>query len=139
MNALWRLVLRCVHPFTRKGFGAAVAVLWEGRVLVVRLSYRKGLSLPGGRVGKGETPEQAAVRELAEEVGLTASPDELRSVYATLSLRIFEYAPSGPPEIRIDNQEVIEAKLVDPADIKEADETLRSYLQCRIPEQYRSS
>ena len=79
------------------------------------------------------------MREIAEEVCLTALTDEIRSVYATLSLRIFEYAPSGPPEIRIDNQEVIEAKLVDPADIKEADETLRSYLQCRIPEQYRSS
>lgn len=139
MNALWRLVLRCVHPFVPKGFGAAVAVLWEGRILVVRLSYRKGLSLPGGRVGKGETPEQAAVRELAEEVGIHAPPEAIRSVYASMSGRIFEYDAPAPPRVKIDDREVIEAKFLAPEEIQDTDDVLRNYLLCRIPEKYRSS
>ena len=139
MNALWRFVLRCVHPFMRKGFGAAVAVLWEGRILVVRLSYRKGLSLPGGRVGKGETPEQAAVRELVEEVGIHAPPEAIRSVYASLSTRIFEYDAPTPPRVKIDEREVVEAKFLAPEEIHDTDDVLRDYLLCRIPKQYRSS
>jgi mutator protein MutT len=34
-------------------------------------------AMPGGRIDDGETPEQAALRELAEEVGLRLSNDAL--------------------------------------------------------------
>ena len=34
-------------------------------------------ALPGGRMDAGETPEEAALRELEEEVGLTLSPDNI--------------------------------------------------------------
>src|SRR6476661_7889286 len=34
-------------------------------------------ALPGGRLEPGETPEEAALRELEEEVGLTLSPGHL--------------------------------------------------------------
>lgn len=34
-------------------------------------------ALPGGRIDEGETPEQAALRELAEEVGLVLEPSAI--------------------------------------------------------------
>lgn len=34
-------------------------------------------ALPGGRVDPGETPEEAALRELAEEVGIRVGPDRI--------------------------------------------------------------
>ncbi|WP_431983913.1 NUDIX domain-containing protein [Streptomyces qinglanensis] len=40
------------------------------RVLIVKPNYREGWNLPGGRVEYGESPEQAAVRELREEVAV---------------------------------------------------------------------
>jgi 8-oxo-dGTP pyrophosphatase MutT (NUDIX family) len=43
----------------------------QGRVLFVRHSYMTGWSLPGGGVDRGEPPEVAVLRELAEEVGLS--------------------------------------------------------------------
>ena len=54
---------------------ASVAVFRDGRVLIARRarSPLRGLySLPGGAVEVGETLRQAALRELAEEVGVAA-------------------------------------------------------------------
>jgi 8-oxo-dGTP pyrophosphatase MutT (NUDIX family) len=50
----------------------------EGRVVLVRLSYAKGWHLPGGGRKRGEEPEQAVLRELREEIGLTAHSELLR-------------------------------------------------------------
>ena len=44
----------------------------RGQLLVVRHSYGPPVwGLPGGGLKKGETPEEAARRELLEEVGMT--------------------------------------------------------------------
>jgi 8-oxo-dGTP diphosphatase len=42
----------------------------DGAVLLVRQSYRNGWGVPGGLLKRGETPEDAARREVLEEVGL---------------------------------------------------------------------
>lgn len=41
-----------------------------GRVLLVKPSYKDGWDIPGGYVEPGESPKQAARREVAEELGL---------------------------------------------------------------------
>jgi ADP-ribose pyrophosphatase YjhB (NUDIX family) len=62
------------HP-TRPFLAASVAVFRSGKVLVAsrgRPPWEDFFSLPGGAVEIGETLEQAALRELDEEVGVRA-------------------------------------------------------------------
>lgn len=42
----------------------------DGALLLVRQSYRQRWGVPGGLLKRGETPEDAARREVREEVGL---------------------------------------------------------------------
>lgn len=74
-----RLRWRLFHPVT---IGARVILVREGRVLLVRHSYRAGWFLPGGGVDKGETLEEAARREAEEEAGALVAELRLLGVYA---------------------------------------------------------
>lgn len=42
----------------------------DGALLLVRQSYRRGWGVPGGLLKRGEAPEDAARREVREEVGI---------------------------------------------------------------------
>ena len=89
----WRTRL---EPFTRPIFFAVsrltrgktlgvrgVVVDGEGRVLLVRHTYLPGWWLPGGGVDKGETTQDAVVRELREEGGVIArSAPRLVSIHS---------------------------------------------------------
>src|SRR4051812_40771789 len=49
----------------------------QGRVLMVRPTYKDGWDIPGGYVEPDESPAQAAEREVAEELGLHRAPGRL--------------------------------------------------------------
>ena len=51
---------------------AAVVVNANNELLLIR-SPRRGWEMPGGQVECGETPQEAAVREVAEESGIEVS------------------------------------------------------------------
>ncbi|MTE19138.1 NUDIX domain-containing protein [Streptomyces sp. TRM43335] len=59
--------------------GYALVALWHaGRLLMVRVRDRDCWELPGGGIEPGETPREAAARELWEESGLRVAPERLR-------------------------------------------------------------
>ena len=49
----------------------------EGRSLIVKAGYKSHWTFPGGIIDSGETPMQAAVREVREEVGIVLAPADL--------------------------------------------------------------
>ncbi|MFJ1758504.1 NUDIX domain-containing protein [Kitasatospora sp. NPDC088134] len=74
---------RCPIVRTEGGDGdtvAAAVLLFDDRdrVLLVDPAYKPHWEFPGGVVESGESPTAAAVREVAEELGLRLHPDALR-------------------------------------------------------------
>ena len=98
--------------------GAVVAIYVDQSLLLLRSSYRREWTFPGGGVRSGESPEEAARRELAEEIGL--KPDRMSAAGSVRGIwdgrrdhvHLFELRLQHPPELNIDNREVVGARLV---------------------------
>lgn len=101
-------------------FGAhALALTPQNKVVLVKLRYALGWRLPGGGRKADESPREAVLRELREEIGLVSHgevqlvceleqiPDFKRDLASLLIVRDVVYQPRWSWEI----QAVMEAEL----------------------------
>lgn len=101
-------------------YGVYVAVWHKEKLLIIKNSYKKRLTIPCGRIKRGEDSAEAAIRELREEVGLKLVKSQLRFVgeysvkhnYATDVGSFFEFKTAELPKIRVDNREVVWAQFM---------------------------
>ena len=62
---------------------ADVVAIRDGKILLIlRRNPPAGWALPGGFIEYGESAEQAAIRELKEETGVTAKTQHLVGIYS---------------------------------------------------------
>jgi ADP-ribose pyrophosphatase YjhB (NUDIX family) len=72
----------------------ALAIAPDGRFLVVRThKWRDAWGVPGGKIDRGETMEEALVREFREETGLAVRDVRFVAVYDAVDSEEF-YKPS---------------------------------------------
>ncbi|MCA9310279.1 MAG: NUDIX hydrolase [Myxococcales bacterium] len=115
LRAYWKVRRPSTH-------GALIAVWHDGRLLLVKNSYRRYYTLPGGYVRSGESAAAAARRELIEEVDLRLPLDRLREVYSRThrfenrddKVTIVEVEVDQPPRLEVDNREVVWASFERP-------------------------
>jgi ADP-ribose pyrophosphatase YjhB (NUDIX family) len=118
MRSYWKLRRPTTH-------GALVAIWSEGEVLLVRNSYVPYYSAPGGYLNSNESGRDAALRELAEEVGVFVRPEQLHlAVDVTHDwegkrdhVQIFNLSVGTRPHVRIDRREVIDASWFRPEQV----------------------
>jgi len=99
-----------------------VAVWHQGRVLLVKNSYRAQLTFPGGYIRPREDRRTAAARELREEVGINVQPKRLVHAYHGThvfehrqdTLDIYELEVDSAPNVQVDNREVVRAEFLTP-------------------------
>lgn len=133
-NWLVRTLYRGLYPPARVWWwlrrphsrGAHVAVWCEGQLLVIEQSYRSQFWLPGGCIQAGESSRNAAIRELAEEVGIVL-PAEALSYVGQVEMRfesrlcsetVFEVRLETPPSVKVDCREIISARFVTPSEAR---------------------
>lgn len=126
------------RPRTR---GALVALWNDGKILLVKNSYRRHYTLPGGYIRSEETASQAGARELSEEVDIEVSPEDIREAYSGVhpfefradDVTVVELEVSERPVFAVDNREVVWAGFKAPDEVLALPIVphLREYLQTR--------
>lgn len=124
-RVLRRGVVRLVAPKYTVG---AICLIErsDGRVLLVRQTYRNRWGLPGGLVARRESPAEAARREVAEEVGLDVELVGEPTVVVEPRLQrvdmVFRARPApgaDPDALRISTAEITTCEWFDPTSLPE--------------------
>ncbi|SAL52730.1 NUDIX hydrolase [Caballeronia cordobensis] len=132
LDLVWRMLLRLAFPLARiwwrvrrpRHEGALVALYVGQALLLLKSSYRSEWNFPGGSVHAGETPEAAAQREMEEEIGLPPHPLlDAGSVHGDWDGRrdrvhFFELRLDALPALRLDNREIVAARLASPDELR---------------------
>jgi ADP-ribose pyrophosphatase YjhB (NUDIX family) len=120
-----RRVVRLVAPKYTVG-AMCLIERSDGRVLLVRQTYRNRWGLPGGLVARREPPADAARREVAEEVGLDVELVGEPAVAVEAALQrvdvVFRARPAAgadPDDLRISTAEILTCGWFDPAALPE--------------------
>lgn len=123
MNQLYQIIYKIAYRLyliicfitRQKMTGAYIAVWSDGKILLIKNSYKEKYTIPCGGVNKNESIIQAAVRELKEETGIEIPEKSLRfykeyinhEEYKEDHIHLFELFLETAPEVKIDNREVI--------------------------------
>ncbi|MFI2790749.1 MULTISPECIES: NUDIX domain-containing protein [Streptomycetaceae] len=109
----------------------AIVTDHEGRVLLVKPTYKPGWNLPGGHLDEGERPREACARELREEVGLDLEVGRLlvsafisppgRPAHAYYLFECGQLTAGEEQSIRLQEGELSEYRFSAPDDIPESD------------------
>ena len=88
---------------------ATVVLIRDGRVLLARDGGSRYFNMPGGAIEPGESPAEAAARELLEETGLRATRTESLFTWTSSYARhhVFRVDAEGEPRV---GQEVEELR-----------------------------
>lgn len=109
---------------------ARVLLTHDNHVLVVKNWLgANNWTLPGGGIGQGETPVQAAIREIKEELGFVIEPGAIRNLgnHQTVEKRglrtkyyLFAVELNSKPSLGIKTNEIIDHKWLPVTDIYHA-------------------
>jgi 8-oxo-dGTP diphosphatase len=89
-----RAAVRILAPTFTAG-SIAVIEREDGAVLLIRQVYRRAWGLPGGLLNKLETPADAVVREVREELGVELEVQGRASLVMDLRPRRFDFVFRG--------------------------------------------
>lgn len=89
----------------------------DGQVVIVKANYKAHWTFPGGVIDEGETPQQAAIRETYEEIGLVIDPDQVQFVLvanrAGLDVHTYQFVFKAPLEAAMIDRIQLQASEID--------------------------
>jgi mutator protein MutT len=115
-----------------KGEHIAVAIIFiensKGEFLIQKTSKKKGglYSSTGGHVDHGETPDQAIIREVKEEIGIDISKDKIES----LGYRLVDFPVRFLYYLNKDIR--LEDLVVDPSEVERVSYMSPSFIEALI-------